>query len=535
MKKIVALIITIGALALVFTRVPLAALLRAFREIHFQWFIAAGAVFGLSLLLAAVRWHLLLRLNLAGVSFSTTFRTLLVAHLGNIAFLGSAGGDVTRTVLYKKWFGIPIARVINSTLHDRLFIIAGFFSFLVLTIFFGAPPPAPDFFQVSFPGLKKSWPLLLAGFLVISGFALWKWTLFRAALIPILVGLKNILIQPRQAVGIFLLSLFIQGLYSASFALTLRSFTGDFLWLDFFWFFPLILFVAALPISIGGLGVREGTSVFLLNMGGISEPTALAASLSFFALACLWSVWGAAYFYQYQKTAPGDRPQKISCVIPVLNEEQRIENLLVQLRNIPEIDQVVVVDGGSSDATVARSNAFRVEVVVAASPGRGAQMNLGFARARNPIVWFLHADSRVSPEAGSAIVSALFDPTVAGGGLWKTFQEKNLLLRGSRFRCWLRMVLWRRVMADQGIFVRRKVLEETGGVPEMRLMEEFELCRKIRSKGRLVLADAVITTSARKFLQHGVLRTYLLMGRVTVLYYCGVHPDRLAEIYQDHR
>jgi GT2 family glycosyltransferase len=90
-------------------------------------------------------------------------------------------------------------------------------------------------------------------------------------------------------------------------------------------------------------------------------------------------------------------------------------------------------------------------------------------------------------------------------------------------------------MGDQAMFVRREVLQKIGGVPDVPLMEEFELCRRLRKIGRLALADATVTTSARRFAKLGVARTYLRMWRVTLSYWLGMKPRELRRIYERER
>jgi rSAM/selenodomain-associated transferase 2 len=192
----------------------------------------------------------------------------------------------------------------------------------------------------------------------------------------------------------------------------------------------------------------------------------------------------------------------------------------------------MVADGGSSDGTasVAESNGARVVV----SPrGRGLQLRVGASKAVGDIVLLLHADTWLPPDAGRAMFDCLRDPSVVGGAFWKVFRPRSSpLIRGSRFKCFLRLVLARRLMGDQAIFVRRRVLEQIGGVPGVPLMEEFELCRKLRTVGRLAIADAVVVTSSRRFEKLGVLSTYARMWNVTIRYYLGASPEELWRRYE---
>ena len=228
------------------------------------------------------------------------------------------------------------------------------------------------------------------------------------------------------------------------------------------------------------------------------------------------------------------RPQRVqvSVVIPTLNEAAALPETVACVRRVPEITEVLVVDGGSSDETV--SIARKLGCTVLSHPrGRGGQMRAGAARATGDVVLLLHADTWLPSHAGRAMLDCLRDPTVVGGGFWKIFREPHWLMRGSRLRCAVRFYLGGRILGDQTMFIRREVLEEVGGVPDVPLMEEFELCRKLRSRGRLTLADAIVSTSARRFTKHGILRTYFRMGRVTIQYWLGTPLDELARLYEE--
>jgi len=222
--------------------------------------------------------------------------------------------------------------------------------------------------------------------------------------------------------------------------------------------------------------------------------------------------------------------QTISVVIPTLNEAESLPDTVHRALVNPEVCEIIVVDGGSQDHTkdVAKELGCRV---LESPPGRGGQMRLGAAQSRGDVVLLLHADTWLPPDAGRAALECLRDPGVVAGGFWKTFRNPSWLMRGSRFRCGLRLWFGRRILGDQAMFIRREVLERIGGVADMPLMEELELCRRLRKAGRLVLADATVTTSARRFQKLGVVRTYLRMWLVMIRYRMGASPEELRSLY----
>jgi rSAM/selenodomain-associated transferase 2 len=224
-------------------------------------------------------------------------------------------------------------------------------------------------------------------------------------------------------------------------------------------------------------------------------------------------------------------PRTISVVIPTLNEAASLKEVLERVRRLPEVCEIIISDGGSRDETREIASEAGCKVLRGAA-GRGGQMRRGAIEAKGDVVLLLHADTWLPPEAGRAVFNCLRDASVSGGGFWKVFRERNPLLLGSRFKCAIRLYIGRRLMGDQAMFARREVLEEIGGVPDMPLMEEFELCRRLRKVGRLALADATVTTSARRFAKLGVARTYLRMWRVTLSYWLGMKPQELRRIYE---
>ncbi|MES2709396.1 MAG: TIGR04283 family arsenosugar biosynthesis glycosyltransferase [Verrucomicrobiota bacterium] len=221
----------------------------------------------------------------------------------------------------------------------------------------------------------------------------------------------------------------------------------------------------------------------------------------------------------------------VSAIVPVLNEVLNLGPTLLRLRAIPEIQQIIVADGGSTDGTRALAESLGCGVMETPR-GRGRQMRAGAERATGDVVLLCHADTWLPPEAGREMLACLADESVAAGGFWKEFRDPALLMRGQKLKAWLRLRLGRRIMGDQAMFLRRETLERIGGVPDVPLMEEFILCRELAKLGRLKLAGATVTTSGRRFQQHGALRTYALMWSVMLRYHLGATPEELARRYR---
>jgi rSAM/selenodomain-associated transferase 2 len=224
-------------------------------------------------------------------------------------------------------------------------------------------------------------------------------------------------------------------------------------------------------------------------------------------------------------------PPSISIVIPTLNETAELPETLRRARAIAEVCEIIVVDGGSRDATCQLAAGSGCSVLTAPA-GRGGQLRLGASRARGEIVLLLHADTWLSPEAGRAALACFRQPDVVGGGFWKVFRDPSWLMCGARARCGLRLWLGRRILGDQAMFIRREALERIGGVPEVPLMEDVELCRRLRPLGRLALAEATVVTSTRRFRKLGVLRTYWRMWTVGLRYRLGASPEELQRLYE---
>lgn len=223
----------------------------------------------------------------------------------------------------------------------------------------------------------------------------------------------------------------------------------------------------------------------------------------------------------------------ISVIIPALDEELQIAATLACAR-APAVREVIVVDGGSRDAT-ARLARQHADLVLNAARGRAAQMNAGAAAARGDVLLFLHADTRLPPGFDAAVLVALADPAVVGGRFDVRLVPDSPLLRLVGALMNLRSRLTRIATGDQAIFVRRAVFEAMGGFAEIPLMEDVAFSRALKRRGSVACLQQRVETSSRRWLRDGPVHTILRMWWLRLLYACGVPPERLRRYYADVR
>lgn len=226
------------------------------------------------------------------------------------------------------------------------------------------------------------------------------------------------------------------------------------------------------------------------------------------------------------------RVPRLSVIIPVLDEAEALPRLLEQLEGARERGaEIVVVDGGSGDDTVAIARAAGV-TVVESERGRARQLQAGVDATRGDALWLLHADSQVDPLSDQHIVWALAE----SGRLWGWFSvridSRNPVLRLVARLMNVRARLTCIATGDQGIFVLRRALARIGGIPDQPLMEDVELSSRLGELCPPLVLLKRVTTSARHWKRAGVLRTILLMWRLRLAYALGAPAENLAERYR---
>lgn len=191
--------------------------------------------------------------------------------------------------------------------------------------------------------------------------------------------------------------------------------------------------------------------------------------------------------------------------------------------------EVIVVDGGSSDATARIAQPLADSVLIGA-PGRSEQMAAGADIATRPVLWFLHADTLVPADADSAISTSL---THSGWGRFNiSLSGCHPLFRIIESLINLRSCLSGIATGDQGIFMRRELYDAVGGMPRQPLMEDVEISRLLKRLDRPGCIKMTLQTSSRRWEQRGILRTVLLMWTLRAAYAFGVPASRLAEWYR---
>jgi rSAM/selenodomain-associated transferase 2/rSAM/selenodomain-associated transferase 1 len=222
--------------------------------------------------------------------------------------------------------------------------------------------------------------------------------------------------------------------------------------------------------------------------------------------------------------------QKISIIIPALNEAATIARTLSHLEGGDNLE-VIVVDGGSIDETAELAGSRRAKVIQS-NPGKAVQMNTGAAAAAGDILVFLHADTLLPEDFSHQIVSALNQNGVAAGAFRLTIDSTGAGIRIIERMANLRSRFLRLPYGDQALFMRKSLFEEIRGFPDLPIMEDFILVRRLKRKGKIVIVPAAVVTSPRRWLHLGIFKTWLINQLIIIAYYLGIPPERLTRLYR---
>lgn len=222
----------------------------------------------------------------------------------------------------------------------------------------------------------------------------------------------------------------------------------------------------------------------------------------------------------------------LSIIIPILNEAKILEKTLSRLQSELASHELILVDGGSSDASVCIAEKYGR--VLISERGRAKQLNAGAAAATGDILIFLHADIWLEPGAIEAVERALSSGYV-GGGFRQKIDGKSILYRVIEIAANMRGKYLKVFYGDSGIFLSRTDFQKIGGFPDVPILEEMKFSKRLCELGKTTLVAPCIHLSARRWEANGIVQTTLNNWLITLLYFLNFPPAWLAKLYRHIR
>ncbi len=227
---------------------------------------------------------------------------------------------------------------------------------------------------------------------------------------------------------------------------------------------------------------------------------------------------------------------KISIISPVINEEVNLAGTLEHLQFIRQQGhEIVVVDGGSKDNSfmLAQEGA---DIVIVAKPGRAIQMNSGAEVASGDVFLFLHADTILPDSVLTILEENAQTEWLQTKWFWGRFDVRlssnKFVYRIIEFLMNLRSRLTSIATGDQAIFISQSLFLKVGGFPEIALMEDIEISKRLKAIIKPICLEQKVITSSRRWEEKGVITTVLLMWKLRLYYFFGVSPNKLKQLYR---
>jgi rSAM/selenodomain-associated transferase 2/rSAM/selenodomain-associated transferase 1 len=224
------------------------------------------------------------------------------------------------------------------------------------------------------------------------------------------------------------------------------------------------------------------------------------------------------------------RSRDISIIIPALNEAPSIPKTLSNLKHGDNLE-VIVVDGGSEDNTADLARSLGAKVITT-SAGKAVQMNAGASAANGEVIMFLHADTRLPANFEKLILHTVQQNGATAGAFRLKIDSDARGLRLIEKVAYLRSRFLQMPYGDQGIFLTKTIFNEIGGFPDLPIMEDFVLIRRLKRKGKIIILPQCVLTSPRRWIQMGIFKTWLINQLIIIAYYLGIPPKRLASWYR---
>ncbi len=228
----------------------------------------------------------------------------------------------------------------------------------------------------------------------------------------------------------------------------------------------------------------------------------------------------------------------ISIITPILNESENVKLFLEHLNTLEGDFELILVDGGSTDNTIAMVNKYRGIFLrnlklLKTSKGRGKQMNEGAKIAEGDILLFLHIDCTIERDSISIIEKAIESKNIIGGGMIQAFSNPDFFLKFISKYGNFRVKINKIFFGDYGIFIRKDIFEKVGGYDDIIFLEDVELCKKMKKYGELIQIDRNIITSSRRFESQGKLKITIIFITALLINIVGFRPKFLIRYIVD--
>ena len=280
---------------------------------HVGWFVAGAALYGAMFLPAAARWRLALRANDAMVNWPATFRFTLIGHFFYLILFGGTGGDAAKATVYARRHQLPLPNLFASVWLDRLMgsgalLVVAAIAFAIAALHGGFAGTQ----SLSFRGSAR-WFLLIIPALALLLFWLRRSrheSLLRRLALAFLESAKRLIKSPKKLAVGFICSLLMQCAVNGLLALNLQAVShAPIPWLRLLWTFPLITTISGLPVTVAGIGARDGAAIALLGWCGVPAADAEAMSLLTLCVSVLWGLIGGIFLWRESSRTTGRREE----------------------------------------------------------------------------------------------------------------------------------------------------------------------------------------------------------------------------------
>ena len=222
---------------------------------------------------------------------------------------------------------------------------------------------------------------------------------------------------------------------------------------------------------------------------------------------------------------------KLSIIIPVLNEALFLSTQRDIFKSlISDGHEIIIVDGGSEDKSVQIARSVVNETFITKAC-RGYQLHFGAMKSNNDTLLFLHADSLLPEDAAILILDVLTQSNKHWGRFNISFSSTTPVFSIIAWFMNIRSCLTGIVTGDHAIFVSRDIYFKSGGFADITIMEDIDICKRLKKFSMPICLHDKVITSSRKWEAQGIIRTIFKMWCLRLLYFCGISTNRLEKLY----